>query len=105
MDLVCLIAVSRWVSIPRVSHFGSDSWVVRYAIALRATRTSNRKKFRRSSMTKLPEGIDFKGIYCYQNKNDPSTFFYLPREPKPEPDPQGKPTLTLWVSEQGAMLQ
>jgi hypothetical protein len=56
-------------------------------------------------MTKLPEGIDFKGIYCYQNKNEPSTFFYLPREPKPEPDPQGKPTLTLWVSEQGAMLQ
>lgn len=56
-------------------------------------------------MTESASGSVFRGIYYYQSKDDPATFFYIPEKPCPEKDPGGKPTLTLWVSDQGAILQ
>lgn len=56
-------------------------------------------------MTELPAGIDFQGVHCYRSKDDPATFFYLPGDPVSEKGPNGKSTLSLWVSDQVAMLQ
>jgi hypothetical protein len=50
-------------------------------------------------------GFEFQGIYYYQGHDDPAAFFYIPGNPIPEKDPSGKPTLNLWVSDQGAILQ
>lgn len=56
-------------------------------------------------MIALPEGFDFHGVYWYRSQADPLTFFYMAGEPTPERTPLGQPTLTLVVSDQGAMLQ
>lgn len=56
-------------------------------------------------MTKLPEGFELKGVYLWRNKDDPSSFFYLPMEAGPEEGFGGLPTLSLMVSDAGAILQ
>lgn len=59
-------------------------------------------------MTKLPEtlGFEFHGVRCYQAaSSDGRTLYYIPGKPKPEPDFSGQPTLSLWVSDRGAILQ
>lgn len=53
----------------------------------------------------MKEWSDFQGISYYRSKEDPSTFFYMPQKPTAETDPKGKPTLSLWISDQGAILQ
>jgi hypothetical protein len=53
----------------------------------------------------LPIGFDIHGLRCWRSATDPSTVFYVPGDPSPERDPSGRPTLTLSVTDQGAMLQ
>ncbi len=56
-------------------------------------------------MTSAPPGFTFRGLYCYRSESDPDAFSYVPGEPTPEVDPRNRPTLTLWTSDQGAILQ
>ena len=56
-------------------------------------------------MEEIPECFNFQGVYCYRNKEDPSSFYYIPKEAMPEVGPEGQPTLLLLVSDQGAILQ
>jgi hypothetical protein len=56
-------------------------------------------------MIEFPQGFHFRGVYCYPSADDPASFFYIPAEPAPERGPSGQPTLTLWMSDQGALLQ
>lgn len=56
-------------------------------------------------MKESPEGSDFHGIHYYRSKVDQETFFFLPEGPTAQKDPRGKPTLSLIVSDQGAILQ
>jgi hypothetical protein len=59
-------------------------------------------------MTELSEdlGFNFHSVFCYKDASlDRWTFSYLPGEPEPDLDPFGKPMITVWVSDRGAMLQ
>ena len=57
-------------------------------------------------MTERPKGMDIENIYCYQDAKLPSgSFYYIPGAPKAEPGSSGKPTLSLLVSDRGALLQ
>lgn len=58
-------------------------------------------------MAELPETLGFylDGIYCYADASDPQMFYYIPGKPQPELDALGKPILSLWVSDRGALLQ
>lgn len=56
-------------------------------------------------MIEIPQGFHFRGVYCYPSVDDAASFYYIPAEPTPERAPSGQPTLTLWMSDQGAMLQ
>ncbi len=56
-------------------------------------------------MIELPGGRDFLGIVWYKNPGEERSFCYLPAQPLPERDPQGRPTLSLWVFESSATLQ
>lgn len=57
------------------------------------------------NMKEIPESFNFQGIYCYRNKEDPFSFFYIPAQAMPEAGPDGQPSLLLLVSDQGAILQ
>jgi hypothetical protein len=56
-------------------------------------------------MTDVPPGFDFRGVYCYPDGGDPASFIYVPGDPSPERDPARRPTLMLWATDQGAILQ
>ena len=59
-------------------------------------------------MTKLPTDLGFEldQVYCYKDASlDPWTFSYIPGAPSPEMSSNGKPTISLLTSQQGAMLQ
>ena len=56
-------------------------------------------------MTDVLPGFVFRGVYCYPDGDDPAVFTYVPGDPSPERDPAGRPTLMLWATDQGAMLQ
>ncbi|UVT16504.1 MAG: hypothetical protein H8K04_02760 [Nitrospira sp.] len=50
-------------------------------------------------------GFMFQGLYGYEDSDSPDTFYYVPGEPSPERDPQGKPTLSLLAFEDTAILK
>ncbi|MDR4467758.1 MAG: hypothetical protein MRJ68_05560 [Nitrospira sp.] len=50
-------------------------------------------------------GFMFQSLYCYEDSDSPDTFYYVPGEPSPERDPQGRPTLSLLAFEDTAILQ
>jgi len=56
-------------------------------------------------MTALPGYEEYRGIYYIQSSTEPEVFYYVPSQPGPERDPQGRPTLLLLVSDRGAILQ
>ena len=56
-------------------------------------------------MIEMSQGFHFRGVYCYPSADEPTSFSYIPGEPTPERGPSGQPTLTLWLSDQGALLQ
>ncbi len=51
------------------------------------------------------DGFEVQGLHCFQSSDDPSMFFYVPANPGPEVDSQNRPTLLMFVSGTGAMLQ
>jgi hypothetical protein len=57
-------------------------------------------------MTKLPDGFYIHDVYCYRDATlDRWSFYYIPGAPKPEINAFGKPTISLWASARGAILQ
>lgn len=56
-------------------------------------------------MSHMPEHPELAGVRFYPSDSDPETFFFLPDAPEPQRDPQGRPSLTLWVDNAGARLQ
>ena len=52
-----------------------------------------------------PTAFDLQGIHLYLDAGEPGVVRYVPGDPSPERDPQGHPTLTLVVSDRGAILQ
>src|SRR5713226_7721746 len=56
-------------------------------------------------MTSLPGCAEFRGLSYSRSRDDPATFFYLPAGPSAERDQHSRPTLILWASDQGAILQ
>lgn len=56
-------------------------------------------------MTTLPGCDEYRGIYYYRSQDEAEAFYYLPATPGPERDQQGRPTLLLLASDQGAILQ
>lgn len=56
-------------------------------------------------MVKLPEGFDYQGIYCYRSPTEPSSFYYIPGAPGPQRNSQGVPAISLFASDQVAILQ
>jgi hypothetical protein len=56
-------------------------------------------------MDQNSEVKNYKGVLYYKSEDKPDTFFYLPGDPVPERNSEGRPTLSLFVSDQGGMLQ
>lgn len=57
-------------------------------------------------MTELPEGFYIHDVYCYGDATlDRWSFYYIPGVPQPELNAYGKPTISLWASARGAILQ
>lgn len=50
-------------------------------------------------------GFTVAGVRCFRSDDDPRTFHFIPGAPSAKPDPRGRPTVTLWASGQGGMLQ
>jgi hypothetical protein len=51
------------------------------------------------------ERYEINGVHVYAKAAEPSEFYYIPNIPTPELDPQGRPTLMLVRTAQGAILQ
>jgi hypothetical protein len=58
---------------------------------------------RKTAMPTAP--FEMNGIDIFPDPDDTYTFRYLAGEPSPEIAPDGQPTLILWASDQGGMLQ
>jgi hypothetical protein len=56
-------------------------------------------------MTDFPGARRFLDILWYPKRGEQTTFYFIPGAPLPERDPQGRPTLQLWVIGKGARLQ
>lgn len=57
-------------------------------------------------MTELPDGFYIHDVYCYRDASlDRWSFYYIPGIPQPEINTFGKPTISLWASARGAILQ
>jgi len=53
----------------------------------------------------FPGAFEFHGILVCRDEDDQKSFYYVPAAPLAELDPQGHPTLMVWASNDGAILQ
>jgi hypothetical protein len=56
-------------------------------------------------MLEQRDSFEIDGVWIAPSGDDPATFEYIPGAPAPECDQQGRPTLLLFASDQGARLQ
>jgi hypothetical protein len=56
-------------------------------------------------MIELPRDIGFQDVSCYRSEDDLATFYYIPGAPTAQKAPDGSPTLNLWLSGTGGILQ
>src|SRR5688572_33261595 len=56
-------------------------------------------------MLEQPDSFEIDGVWLARIGGDPAAFECIPGAPTPGRDPQGRPTLLLFASDQGARLQ